>query len=308
MYKDIKATLKREVEHTMNEVEYWRWKESNWKNPEISNWRGKLITAGVDIGSTSTQSVILVDGELYAYSSMRTGANSPNSAIDAIKWAMEGTDMTIEDLNYTIGTGYGRVNVPFANKNITEITCHARGANFIYGPTVRTVLDMGGQDCKAIHCDAKGRVTSFVMNDKCAAGTGRGMEVIADLLAVHVEDIGEMSFDIDEEPAPVSSTCVIFAKTEATNLMRKGWTKQKVLAAYCHAMALRVVRLLERNGMETDFAITGGIVKNIGVTRRIERILGVKAIAPKYDTQLAGAIGAAFIAKELVEKRNGRSA
>jgi len=289
-------------------VEYWRWTESNWKNPEIPDWHGKLITVGVDIGSTSTQAVIMADGQLYAYANMRTGNNSPDSAINAINWAMKDTGLTLEDLDYTIGTGYGRVNVPFANKNITEITCHARGGNFIYGPTVRTILDMGGQDCKAIHCDEKGNVTSFMMNDKCAAGTGRGMEVIAQLLGVSVEDIGDMSFDIDEEPEPVSSTCVIFAKSEATKLMRTGWTKEKVLAAYCHAMALRVCRLLERNGMENDFAITGGIAKNKGVTKRIEQIMGVKALTPTYDTQLAGAIGAALIGKELVEKKRAKEA
>ena len=289
-------------------VEYWRWTESNWKNPEIPDWHGKLITVGVDIGSTSTQAVIMADGQLYAYANMRTGNNSPDSAINAINWAMKDTGLTLEDLDYTIGTGYGRVNVPFSNKNITEITCHARGGNFIYGPTVRTILDMGGQDCKAIHCDEKGNVTSFMMNDKCAAGTGRGMEVIAQLLGVSVEDIGDMSFDIDEEPEPVSSTCVIFAKSEATKLMRTGWTKEKVLAAYCHAMALRVCRLLERNGMENDFAITGGIAKNKGVTKRIEQIMGVKALTPTYDTQLAGAIGAALIGKELVEKKRAKEA
>ena len=292
----------------IKKVEYWRWTESNWKNPEIPDWHGKLITVGVDIGSTSTQAVIMADGQLYAYANMRTGNNSPDSAINAINWAMKDTGLTLEDLDYTIGTGYGRVNVPFANKNITEITCHARGGNFIYGPTVRTILDMGGQDCKAIHCDEKGNVTSFMMNDKCAAGTGRGMEVIAQLLGVSVEDIGDMSFDIDEEPEPVSSTCVIFAKSEATKLMRTGWTKEKVLAAYCHAMALRVCRLLERNGMELDFAITGGIAKNKGVTKRIEQIMGVKALTPTYDTQLAGAIGAALIGKELVEKKRAKEA
>ena len=292
----------------IKKVEYWRWTESNWKNPEIPDWHGKLITVGVDIGSTSTQAVIMADGQLYAYANMRTGNNSPDSAINAINWAMKDTGLTLEDLDYTIGTGYGRVNVPFANKNITEITCHARGGNFIYGPTVRTILDMRGQDCKAIHCDEKGNVTSFMMNDKCAAGTGRGMEVIAQLLGVSVEDIGDMSFDIDEEPEPVSSTCVIFAKSEATKLMRTGWTKEEVLAAYCHAMALRVCRLLERNGMELDFAITGGIAKNKGVTKRIEQIMGVKALQPTYDTQLAGAIGAALIGKELVEKKRAKEA
>lgn len=292
----------------IEKVEYWRWTESNWVNPDIPEWRGKLITAGVDIGSTSTQAVVMADGEIYSYSSMRTGSNSPDSAMNAINWAIKDTELTIEDIDFTVGTGYGRVNVPFSNKTITEITCHAKGANYIYGNSVRTILDMGGQDCKAIHCDEKGAVTSFMMNDKCAAGTGRGMEVIANLLAVRVEDIGVMSFEIDVEPEPVSSTCVIFAKSEATKLMRTGWTKEKVLAAYCHAMALRVVRLLERNGMEADFAITGGIAKNVGVVKRIERLMNIKALQPKWDTQIAGAVGAAILGKELVEKKRAKEA
>ncbi len=287
--------------------EYWRWKEYNWKNPDIPDWSGSLVTAGVDVGSTSSQAVICVDGQLYAYSNMRTGSDSPTSALDAVNWAMEGTGLTLEDIRFTVGTGYGRVNVPFANKAVTEIACHARGGHFMYGPTVRTLLDMGGQDCKAIHCDQKGKVTSFLMNDKCAAGTGRGMEVFANLLAVPIEEVGAMSFKVAEEPEQVSSTCVVFAKTEATGLLRAGWSKEKVLAAYCSAMASRVVSLLERNGMELDFAITGGIAKNPGVVRRIEKILGVKALEPKYDTQIAGALGGALFAKALVEK-NSRAA
>lgn len=279
--------------------EFWRWKEYNWKNPDISDWQGGLVTAGVDVGSTSSQAVICVDGQLYAYSNMRTGSDSPSSATNAMNWAMEGTGLTLQDIKFTVGTGYGRVNVPFANKAVSEIACHARGANFMYGPTVRTLLDMGGQDCKAIHCDEKGKVTSFLMNDKCAAGTGRGMEVFANLLAVSIEDVGEMSFNVAEEPQPVSSTCVVFAKTEATNLLRNGWSKEMVLAAYCSAMAIRVVSLLKRNGMELDFAITGGIAKNSGIVKRIEKLLGVQALAPKYDTQIAGALGGALFAKDI---------
>ncbi|MDR1604278.1 MAG: benzoyl-CoA reductase, bzd-type, subunit Q [Gracilibacteraceae bacterium] len=287
-------------------VEYWKWQESNWKNPDIGDWRGSLISAGVDIGSTSTQAVIMTDGRLYAYASIRTGANSPDSAVAALRYALEATDLRPEDIACTVGTGYGRVNVPFADKTITEITCHARGANYIYGPTVRTILDMGGQDCKTIRCDEKGNVLSFMMNDKCAAGTGRGMEVIANLLSVHVEDIGAMSFQIDEEPGAVSSICVIFAKTEATNLIRQGWTVEKVLAAYCRAMAQRVVRLLERNGIEPDFAITGGIAKNIGVVRRIEDMIGAKVLPAQYDTQIAGAVGGALLARDLALKGGKR--
>lgn len=282
--------------------EYWRWLESRWTNPNI-NWRqAKIITGGVDVGSVSTQAVIMADGDLYAFANMRTGSDSPNSARNAFNWALEGTGMSESDVKYTVGTGYGRVNVPMANKAITEIACHARGANFMYGPTVRTVLDMGGQDCKAIRIDEKGKVESFLMNDKCAAGTGRGMEVFSDLLTISINDVGRMSTEVDEEPEPVSSTCVIFAKTEATGLLRQGWAKNKVLAAYCRAMAGRVNELLQRVGVVKDFAITGGIAKNIGVVSRLEKLLGLKALTPRHDTQLAGAIGAALFAKGLLEK------
>jgi bzd-type benzoyl-CoA reductase Q subunit len=282
--------------------EFWRWEESRWNSPDI-DWRKEdVITAGVDVGSVSSQAVIMVDGEIYAYANMRTGSDSPDSARNVMKWALEGTGMTVDDIHYIIGTGYGRVNVPFAHRTITEIACHARGANFMYGPTIKTVLDMGGQDCKAIRVDDKGKVTNFLMNDKCAAGTGRGMEVFAELMGVPIGDVGDISLDIDEEPDPVSSTCVVFAKTAAVGLLRAGWLKNKVLAAYCSAMAHRVYTLLERIGVEKDFGITGGIAKNKGVVKRLEKELGLTALTPKHDTQLAGAIGAALFGKGLVEK------
>ncbi len=282
--------------------EYWRWTEYNWRDPEIEWRKADILSAGVDVGSVSTQAVVMGDGRILCYSNMRTGSDSPESANKAMAWAMEGTGMTIKDIHYTVGTGYGRVNVPFSQRAITEIACHARGANFLYGPSVRTVLDMGGQDCKAIRCDEKGKVVAFLMNDKCAAGTGRGMEVFADLLAVHITKVGELSLQVDEEPPPVSSTCVVFAKSEASSLLREGWPKEKVLAAYCSAMAHRVVTLLERIGVEKDFAITGGIAKNIGVVKRLEDELGVKALKPDFDTQIAGAVGAALFAQALVRK------
>lgn len=285
--------------------EFWRWPESRWTSPDIDWKAGDIISAGVDVGSVSSQAVIMVDGELFAYSSIRTGSNSPESARNAMDNALKETGLTLENLHYTVGTGYGRVNVPFANRTLTEIACHGRGANFMYGPTVRTILDMGGQDCKAIRCNEKGKVTSFLMNDKCAAGTGRGMEVFADLLSVPIQDMGKMSFDVEEEPEPVSSTCVVFAKSEAVGLLRRGWPKEKVLAAYSSAMAHRVVELLGRIGMEKDFAITGGIAKNEGVVKRIEKEVKITAMEPRYDTQIAGALGGALFAKALVEKERG---
>jgi bzd-type benzoyl-CoA reductase Q subunit len=236
---------------------------------------------------------------------MRTGSNSPDSARSAMAWALEETGLGVERLDFVVGTGYGRVNVPFAHRSITEIQCHARGGNFMYGDRVRTILDMGGQDCKAIRCDEKGKVVAFQMNDKCAAGTGRGMEVFADLLQVPIGEVGPLSLSVAEEPPPVSSTCVVFAKSEASGLMRQGWPKEKVLAAYCSAMAHRVFSLLERVGVEREFAITGGIAKNPGVVRRIERELGFESLRCGIDSQIAGALGAALFAHALEQKKRG---
>jgi len=284
-------------------AEYWRWTESRWTHPDLNPKDGEIISAGVDVGSVSTQAVVMVDGELYCYSNMRTGSDSPRSAENAMNWALEDTGLTLDDVHATVGTGYGRVNVPFATKAITEIACHARGANFMYGPSVRSILDMGGQDCKAIHCDERGKVKAFLMNDKCAAGTGRGMEVFADLLGVHINDVGDMSLQVEEEPPPVSSTCVVFAKSEAAGLLREGWPKERVLASYCSAMAHRVVTLLERIGVEKEFAITGGIAKNAGVVTRLAKELNIELAKTDMDTQIAGALGAALFAKALYEKQ-----
>jgi benzoyl-CoA reductase subunit A len=283
--------------------EYWRWQETCWID-ESKDWRAaKIVTAGIDVGSVSSQAVLCVDGELYGYNSIRTGNNSPDSARNAIAGVLEKSGMKLEDIHYVVGTGYGRVNVPFAHKAITEIACHARGANYMGGNTIRTILDMGGQDCKAIHCDEKGKVTNFLMNDKCAAGTGRGMEVIADLMQIPIAELGPRSFDVDEEPNAVSSVCVVFAKSEALALLKAGYSKNKVVAAYCQAMAERVVSLLERIGVEKDFFITGGIAKNPGVVKRIEKLLGIQAVQTQYDSQIAGALGAALFGYTLMQKQ-----
>jgi benzoyl-CoA reductase subunit A len=286
--------------------EYWRWTESNWRNPDIRWEDAKIVTAGIDVGSVSSQAVVMTDGQVYAYSNMRTGSDSPESATNALNFGLEGTDMPESRIDYCIGTGYGRVNVPMADRTITEIACHARGAHFIYGPGVRTVLDVGGQDCKAIRCDEKGKVVNFLMNDKCAAGTGRGMEVFADLLSVPITDVGQRSFQVEDEPEPVSSTCVVYAKTEATGLLRKGWGVNEVLAAYCSAMSERIFSLIDRIGIEKEFAITGGLAKNRGVVDRLMKEIGLAPMKTDWDTQIAGAVGAALFGYVLVQKGKGR--
>jgi benzoyl-CoA reductase subunit A len=286
--------------------EFWRWEETNWAHPDTKWQDAEFITLGIDVGSVSSQAVIMADGAFLAYGNMRTGSNSPESAMKALNFALEKTDLTQDRIDYCVGTGYGRVNVPFADRTVTEIACHAKGANFIYGDEVRTVLDVGGQDIKAIRCDDKGKVTNFLMNDKCAAGTGRGMEVFADLLSVPIGEVGDRSFQIDKEPAPVSSACVVYAKSEAAALLRKGLSPNEALAAYCAAMAERIYSLLQRVGIEPQFAITGGMAKNRGVIDRLKKKMGIEPLKTNWDTQLAGAAGAALFGYALCLKGKGR--
>jgi benzoyl-CoA reductase subunit A len=265
-----------------------------------------MITAGVDIGSLSANVVILnyEDGnekeEILSYSIIPTGHNTEETSRKTFDRALEGTVIKFEDIEYIVATGYGRVNISFADKNITEITCHARGANWVF-PTVRTVLDMGGQDCKVITCNENGKVTSFLMNDKCAAGAGRSMEVMAKLVGVALESIGDLSFEIVDKAATITSTCVLFARSEVMELLRNGVHKNDILAGACDALTSRVLSLMGRSEMEMDLVISGGIAKNKGITKRIEKRLAVEAKIPK-EPQIIGALGAALFAKDALMK------
>jgi len=283
------------------------WEESNWSDSGIPWKDAVFVTIGIDVGSVSSQAVIMADGRIAAYGNMRTGADSAGSARGVLNFAMEALEGFSEDrIDYLIGTGYGRVNVPMADRSVTEVACHARGALFLYGPEVRTVLDVGGQDIKAIRCDERGKVTDFLMNDKCAAGTGRGMEAFADLLGVPVDEVGDRSFRVDEEPAAVSNTCVVYAKSEATGLLRKGWSREAVLAAYCRATAERIYSLVDRLGAEPAFALTGGVAKNRGVMERLIPMTGLEALRTEWDPQLAGAVGGALFGYTLCGKGKKR--
>ncbi len=182
------------TEQVKDQKEYWRWQEyrrvrsnKSWSNKDV-------ITAGVDVGSVGSKAAIMIDGDMYAWAVTRTGSNSPDSAKKVMSMVLQDTGLQQSDIKFTVGTGYGRVNVPMANKAITEIACHAKGANYIWGPSVRTILDVGGQDIKAIHCDETGRVTSFLMNDKCAAGTGRGMGSLLIFLKSPSRKLGRFRF------------------------------------------------------------------------------------------------------------------
>ena len=261
-----------------------------------------MITCGIDVGSLSAEAVILVDGNLEAYSVIRTGPVSADTAVEALNEALKKTDVRREDIEFTVSTGYGRVVVPFSDRNFTEISCHAKGAHYFL-PSVRTILDMGGQDCKVIRCDENGKVTTFLMNDKCAAGTGRALDVMAALLQIPLEDVGPVSLTVDGEPHKISSTCVIFAKSEVLSLMREGVPLNEILAGLCDSVAERVKGLIRRVGIQADFFISGGISKNIGVVKRIEQKLEVGAHI-SFEPQIVGAVGAALFAEDLLKKKS----
>jgi predicted CoA-substrate-specific enzyme activase len=260
-----------------------------------------MITAGIDIGSLTGKALIMKDNEILAWKIIPTGPDSSETATEVTDIVLKETGLSLDGIDYIVSTGYGRVVVPFSDKNITEITCHAKGAHWFF-PDVRLILDMGGQDCKAIRCDNKGKVTNFAMNDKCAAGAGRSMEIMAELLETPLPDLGGLALDIKEGLAPLSSTCVVFARTEVLGYLHEGTHKNDVLAGACEALASRVHTLLKRVGLEGDFVISGGIAKNIGVVKRVEEKVGLNANIC-FEPQIVGALGAACFAKEILDKK-----
>ncbi|MBT8342733.1 MAG: 2-hydroxyglutaryl-CoA dehydratase [Desulfatitalea sp.] len=259
-----------------------------------------MITAGIDVGSATAKAVIFLNGKIQSHSLIATGADSIKAARRATDQAMEKAAVLPKEVDYIVSTGYGRVLVPFAHKNISEISCHAKGAVHFF-PGTRTILDMGGQDCKVIRCDALGNVENFVMNEKCAAGTGRFMDVMAKTLELPLEDIGELSLNPVGIPPSVSSICVVFARTEILRFLRKGIPKSDILAGLLDALADRVYGLSCRVGTTPDFVITGGVAKNTGMVRRLESMVKMTASLP-WEPQIVGAAGAAIFAKQILEK------
>ena len=244
---------------------------------------------GIDVGSVSSQAVIMTDGQIYAYGNMRTGSNSPDSARNALKFALENTSLTEDKIHYFIGTGYGRVNVPMADRTVTEIACHARGANFIYGPQVRTVLDVGGQDIKAIRCDDKGKVTNFLMNDKCAASSGRYLENMAAILEVSLAELSSHW----EDPVRLDATCGIFGESELIGQILRGHSVARLCAGVNDTLVRRVLPLLRRFPSET-IVLTGGVAYNSALVRILERETGLEIVVPPHP-QHNGAIGCATL-------------
>ncbi len=254
-----------------------------------------MYVAGIDIGSSTTKIVVLNGRDIIAARITDTTPETSEMADSILAETLSGGRLGPKDVSCVVATGYGRVNVPFASRTVTEIACHARGVHSVFSGA-RTVLDMGGQDCKAIRVDDRGNHQSFMMNDKCAAGTGRFLEVIARTIGVPLEELGPLSLEAGGR-LKISSVCTVFARSEVVRALRKGVPKPEIAAGVCEATAERVVTLLKRVGVEPELVISGGIGKNIGVVKRIEARLGMPARIPP-EPQLMGALGAALFARE----------
>ena len=255
-----------------------------------------MITAGVDVGSLSIKAVLLADREeVLGYSILPTQPGIRELAEVAFNQALENSHLSKDDVAYIVSTGYGRRLVPFSHGEVTEITCHGKGAYWLH-PEVRTIIDIGGQDSKAIRVDSKGLVTNFVMNDKCAAGTGRFLEVMAHALGVKLEKMGTFSLQA-KKALDVSNTCTVFAESEVISLIAGGNSKEDIVAGLHLAIAKRTVGMVERIGIVEKVAMTGGVAKNIGVVQAIESLLGVTLFIPE-EPQIVGALGAAIVAVE----------
>ena len=254
------------------------------------------FVVGLDSGSTSTNAVAMNEArEIVASVVTKTGAKAGASAERAYREVLERAGITPDQVACTIATGYGRVSIPFADENVTEISCHGRGAHY-FNPAVRTILDIGGQDSKAIHVNATGEVTDFAMNDKCAAGTGRFLEMIARSLEISLDELGPAALE-SKKHLEIASMCSVFAESEVISLIANNEEKPDIAAGVCRAVAGKAYSLMRRVGLEGAYMMTGGVAQNPGVVRAVEELIGEKLFICE-DPEIVGATGAALLALE----------
>jgi predicted CoA-substrate-specific enzyme activase len=254
-----------------------------------------MITAGIDIGSITAKAVILEDRRLLGAKVTATGYNAEAAGRRVYEELLTELALTPDRIDHLVATGYGRLSVKFVDKAVTEIICHGVGA-FFQEPATRTLIDIGGQDSKALVMDDAGQVKNFTMNDKCAAGTGRFLEVMALALQVDVDELGDWSLKADQ-PAKISNTCTVFAESEVISLISKGESRSNIIAGIHDAIASRVASMAKRIGLTPPVMMTGGVAKNIGVVRALEKRLG-HSITVFESAQINGALGAALLAAQ----------
>jgi len=256
-----------------------------------------MIVAGLDIGSLTIKAVIFEENKIKGFTIVPTGADANKLTKDCLELTLKRTGNDFKDLQAIVATGYGRISVPFTDKSITEITCHAIGANWL-NPDTRTVIDIGGQDSKVISVDQDGRVVDFVMNDKCAAGTGRFLEVMANALGVKTEELGNESLK-SKKKITISSMCTVFAESEVISLIAEGCAKEDIIRGLHEAISNRICSMACRLRLENTIALTGGVAKNIGMVHALKKRLKAKVYVPE-EPQIVGALGAAIAASRIV--------
>jgi predicted CoA-substrate-specific enzyme activase len=251
---------------------------------------------GIDIGSSTTKAV-LIDSEkkIISKAVLPTGYDVEKVSQEVFRSLLEKSGVKRDDILKIVSTGYGRFRVKFAQKNITEITCHAKGAFHLF-PGTRTIIDIGGQDSKAISIDEKGRVIDFAMNDKCAAGTGRFLENMGRVLQTDLEEMGRIG-STSREMVKITSTCTVFAESEVISLIHQGKSRESIISGLFEAIVLRIIPLATRVGLKRELTLTGGVAKNEGIISAFKRVLGFDVNLPD-DPQVVGALGAALIAYE----------
>ncbi len=255
---------------------------------------------GIDIGSETSKGIITDDGELLAHHILRSGSNYRVAAEKLMKELLEKAGLSLEDIAYAIATGQGSGNVPFSNRQVTEIRCCARGISSIF-PSARTVIDVQGQSSKVIRFNEKGKVINFAVSEKCASGSGRFLHIIANILQVKLEDIGPLSLK-SKNPVTFTTGCAVFGESEAITRVAGGISKEDILAGVHESLADKISSLVARVGLEEQCAISGGGGLNVGLLKSIEGKLGVQLLVPPQP-QFVTALGAAVIAGEEMAKK-----
>ena len=260
-----------------------------------------MLVAGIDIGAATAKAVIVNEGKLCAYAVMPTGFDVVQVSHEVMERALKRSGFRMENVEFIVSTGYARSTVPFSNKALTEIICHARGAHFLM-PEIRTVIDIGGQDSKVIRISETGDVLDFAMNDKCAAGTGRFFEVMANVLQLDIKEMGAVSLESDN-PSRISNTCTVFAETEMISLRARGESRENIVAGIHKSAASRIVSMGRRVGFRKEVMLTGGVSKNRGVKKFLEDDIGLEIVIPD-EPQIVGALGAALLAEAELSRGN----
>ncbi len=256
-----------------------------------------MIVGGCDVGSLTSKAVLMSEGKVLGFSLIKSRTKPEESAEEAMNGACTAAGIDRGEVRFCVGTGYGRDRIGFVDATVSEIACHGKGARWMV-PSARTVIDIGGQDCKAIKLDAAGAVVKFVTNDKCASGTGRFLEVMARLLGLGLDELGELSMRA-KNPVTLANACTVWAQADVIQFLNDGVPIEDIAAGINNAMAGRMAVLVNNLGVENDVCMTGGVAKNRGVLAAIETILGLRLRAiRRCDPQLAGALGAALIAHE----------